>query len=158
MADKDLKRLGRLELVEIIYTLQVQNEEKDAEISKLKLQLEAKESAAPDSEKVLETAGKLSSVFEEATALTDRYLESVDALNGELEEKRAFEEKRNKLLLEGAKQKAFEIISTAQTEAQKIIDDAERKAAEKFEAFQKKALKLAKLQKELGAILEGKDS
>lgn len=157
MANKDLKKLGRLELVDIIYALQVQNEEKSAEIKKLKARLENAE-PAHSSVDVTETAEKLGQIMKETQAVTETYLKSVEKMNVELEKKREAAEKKNDMLIETAKKVALEIINEAESKALDIITAAEKDASEKYSLFRQKAAQLIKANNELNSILKGKNS
>ena len=155
MANKDLKKLSRLELVDIIYTLQLNNEEKDAEIKKLKTQLENNEPSVSGS--VAETALSLGKIMEDTKAVVEGYLQSVKSVNAELEEMREETQKKNNMLLETARNMAFEIISEARTKAGEIVSNAEKDAEEKYNSFKDKAIRLVKANSELKDILKGKE-
>lgn len=154
MASKDLKKLSRLELVDIIYTLQLNNEEKDAEIKKLKTQLENNELAF--SGNVAETALSLGQIMKETMAVAEEYLQSVKNVNIELETMREETQKKNDMLLETARNMAFEIINEAKNKAGEIVSFAEKDAEEKYNSFKDKALRLVKANSELNDILKGK--
>lgn len=155
MANKDLKKLSRLELVDIIYTLQLNNEEKDAEIKKLKTQLE---NARLDfSDPVAETALSFDQIMKDTMAVTEEYLHSVKNINTELEEMREEAQKKNDLLLKTARDIAFETIRKAKIKANEIVNNAEKDAEEKYNAFENKVLRLVKARRELNDILKGKD-
>ena len=72
MAERELRRMNRMELIEIIYALKQHEEELERQNAKRTLRLEQVGSIA-------EAALSLNRVFEAAQAAADQYLESVKA-------------------------------------------------------------------------------
>lgn len=89
MTDRELRRLGRAELVDIIYELQSRNQQCEAEIEKLQKALDDKILKIASAGSIAEAALKLSGIFEAAQAAADQYLVSLEARMGRDEEKRA---------------------------------------------------------------------
>lgn len=89
MTDGELRRLGRAELVDIIYELQSRNQQCEAEIEKLQKALDDKILKIASAGSIAEAALKLSGIFEAAQAAADQYLASLEARMGRDEEKRA---------------------------------------------------------------------
>ena len=89
MTDRELRRLGRAELVDIIYELQSRNQQCEAEIEKLQKALDDKILKIASAGSIAEAALKLSGIFEAAPAAADQYLASLEARMGRDEEKRA---------------------------------------------------------------------
>ena len=89
MTDRELRRLGRAELVDIIYELQSRNQQCEAEIEKLQKALDDKILKIASAGSIAEAALKLSGIFEAAQAAADQYLASLEARRGREEEKRA---------------------------------------------------------------------
>ena len=89
MTDRELRRLGRAELVDIIYELQSRNQQCEAEIEKLQKALDDKILKIASAGSIAEAALKLSGIFEAVQAAADQYLASLEARMGRDEEKRA---------------------------------------------------------------------
>ena len=89
MTDRELRRLGRAELVDIIYELQSRNQQCEAEIEKLQKALDDKILKIASAGSIAEAALKLSGIFEAAQAAADQYLAYLEARMGRDEEKRA---------------------------------------------------------------------
>lgn len=87
MTDRELRRLGRAELVDIIYELQSRNQQCEAEIEKLQKALDDKILKIASAGSIAEAALKLSGIFEAAQAAADQYLASLEAQMGRDEEK-----------------------------------------------------------------------
>ena len=114
MTDKEFKRLKRADLLEIIYRLQ-ENEEKYREaITRMRKQLEQKQTKIENAGSIAEAAISLSSVFEAAQDAADRYLTDIRRLHTEA----AME-------LENAKKEADRILTEARREAAKIMTGEE---------------------------------
>ncbi len=106
MAEKDLRKMNRSELVEIIYALQQEEAEIKKENEGLKAQLEEKNISVENTGSIAEAALKLNGVFEAAQAAADQYLESI-------KEQEAT-----------ASQKADAIIKEAEEKATQMMEDA----------------------------------
>lgn len=117
MTDKELKRLGRAELIEIIFEQQKRCEEYTAIIDKLKKEQEKKDLCISESGSIAEAAIRLNGVFEAAQAAADQYLSSVRAASQSAEAK-----------LAEAENQCAEMLKSARLQADKIIADAEKKA------------------------------
>ncbi len=124
MTDKDLKRLSRLELVDIIYELQKQNAEKDRQIDLLNARLDSQNAANKGLEPLLAAAEKLETVYAAAQNAADRFVESNALLSAEMEKQREVTNEKCEMLVSISKQKSVELISNAQRQAAKLISEA----------------------------------
>lgn len=114
MTDKEFKRLKRADLLEIIYRLQ-ENEEKYREaITRMKKQLEEKQTRIENAGSIAEAAISLSGVFAAAQDAADRYLKDIDRLR-----------KEAAMELENAKKEAARIRAEARREAAHIMTGEE---------------------------------
>lgn len=114
MTDKEFKRLKRADLLEIIYRLQ-ENEEKYREIiTRMRKQLEDKQTKIENAGSIAEAAVSLSGVFEAAQEAADRYLQDIQRLH-----------KEAAMELENAKKEADRIRAEARREAAEIMTGEE---------------------------------
>lgn len=143
MTDKELRKLSRTELVEIIYELQKQNESGAEEIKQLRMQLEDRTVAAESAGSIAEAALKLNGVFEAAQKAADQYVASVCASYGEIEQRTV-----------EANRECEQIISRAHEEAERIIGDANRQAEKKWVQFNEKVESLLSARAELREMLK----
>lgn len=157
MTDKDLKKLNRLELIDIIYELQRRLVDSENEAEELKARLKEKELRISSSGSIAEAAMTLNGVFESAQAAADQYLQSVYSANSDIQEKIAAAEKYKTDLIEAAKLKAIELLTAAERKAQSIVLEAEKEAALKQKDFENKALEFLSLHDELKTLLKGID-
>ncbi len=157
MTDKEFKRLSRRELIDIIYELQKQNSEKDAQIEKIQTELDDRTLKISNAGSIAEAALGLNKVFEMAQAAADQYLESIrkaeEANAAKQEELKQQQEK----LLEEAKKQAEETVTSSKEQAQKILDEAEKQVAEKWSEFERRADDLIQAHKELQNLMGGND-
>ena len=77
MAERELRRMNRMELIEIIYALKQHEEELEQQNAKLRRQLADRTLRLVGS--IAEAALSMNRVFEAAQAAADQYLESVKA-------------------------------------------------------------------------------
>ena len=83
MTDKELQHLSRVELIEIIYELQKQNEAAAAQVKRLEKALADREIHISNAGSIAEAAMGLNGVFEAAQAAADQYLLSLQAAAAE---------------------------------------------------------------------------
>ena len=151
MAEHELRRLSRAELIEIIYELQKQNEQNTAQIAALQARLDDRTLRIAESGSLAEAAVRVNGVLEAAQAAADQYLASLRAANADTGEKMAAaEQQRDEILLQ-ANQRADELIRKAEQEAQRIVDDANARAAA-WDSFEQKAQELIRLHSELRTL------
>lgn len=155
MTDKELKRLSRRELVDIIYELQKKDAERENEIEQLQAALAKKELAVSEAGSIAEAALKVNGVFEAAQAAANQYLLSIRAANADVTEKIETARKQSDELLRQANQRADNIISEAEAKANAIISNANQDAAKSWTQFQQKADELLRTRSELNALVRG---
>lgn len=154
MTDKELRHLSRAELVDIIYELQKQNDEKDAQMQKMQAALDERVLGMSKAGSIAEAAISVNGVFEAAQAAADQYLASIRAAEASNAAKQAEAEQQQKKILEEANRKAGETILLAKGQAQQIVEEAETQAAAKWVAFETKANALIQANAELQALLQ----
>ncbi len=127
MTGKELKRMGRKELVELIFQMKQRELELENQLEKAQAQLEDRRVFIANSGSIAEAALGVGGVFEAAQAAADCYLESLKAVNGDVE-----------AILEQAREQAREIVAGAELEAVAKIQKADQAIHEKWQAFREK--------------------
>ena len=117
MTDKEFKRLNRSQLIDIIYQLQVREEELVAANEKLSEELADKRILIKKAGNIAEASLEIHKVFQAVQEAAEHYREEMQI--------RAFDE--HQLILKRANDKAAEIIEKAQQEAARIIEQAQMK-------------------------------
>ncbi len=153
MTDKELKRLGRVELIDIIYELQKQNDEKDAQIEKMQTVIDERTLRIAKAGSIAKAAISVNGVFEAAQAAADQYLESIREAEASQALKQEEAERQQQKILEEANRQAEETVLLAKGQAQSIVEKAEAQAAEKWAAFERRANELIQAHEELQALL-----
>ncbi len=143
MEDKELKRLSRSELIEIIYELQKQKKEKEDLCADLQNKLEKKELIIANAGSISEAAIQINGVLEAAQAAADQYVLSVKAANSKVEQ----------TILE-AKNEHDNIIRDAKTKAKKMEEDSWQKVSSLWIDFQKKISETIQTRKEFSGNTE----
>lgn len=124
MTDKELRRLSRAELIEILYALQKQNEQLTEQNRQLAGQLEDRRLRMREAGSIAEAALQLNGVFEAAQAAADQYrLCAQEALSAA--EQRLAEAERD----------ADAIVQQAEARAQRLIADANARLDSSWSQF-----------------------
>jgi hypothetical protein len=106
MTDKEFKRLGRAQLIEVIYQLQLQIEKLDEEKQALENELNDKRIRLSEVGNIAEAALAINDCFRDAQNAAEQYLNEIKAIREEAEAQR-------KKTLEQAREEALKIISEA---------------------------------------------
>ena len=116
MTDKEFKRLSRSELIDIIYQLQLKQEELTADNEKLSEELADKRLRVSKAGNIAEAALEIHNVMQAAQAAAEHYSE----------EMRIRADQECQRLLKEAQEKAAEIIEKAQQEADAMVAKAKK--------------------------------
>lgn len=149
----ELKRLSRVELLEIIYELQKQHEETTIQMEQMQAELDTRKRNIRKSESIAEAAICINGVMEAAQAAADQYLVSVKAATVGLESQLDAVEKRRQTILQEAEEQTAETIRVAQREAKKIVAEAEYIAEEKLAYVEKQAKELLAAHDDLRSLM-----
>ncbi len=135
MTDRELRHLSRAELVDIIYELQLQSDEKDRQMQKLRSALEDRTLRISKAGSIAEAAISINGVFEVAQAAANQYLASVKTGTAYVERMLAEAEEKRREILSDAEQRAADIVRNAEQQAASLRAGAEGQYAEKSPAF-----------------------
>ena len=108
MTDKDIKKLSRAELLQMLIEQVRENEALREELAELNGRLEEKSLTIDNAESLADASLKLSGVFEAADAAASQYIENI----------------------RDAEAKASEIIANARMQADEIVSSAQAESAE----------------------------
>ena len=145
MTDKDLRRLSRAELLDILYEQRKRYEDSLAENQALRQQLE-------DRTLRIASAG----VFEAAQAAADQYLASVKAATAEMVQKTDEAQRQRETIIQDAKQQADKIVQDAQAQADRILAEAGAQVDARWAEFQKNADALIHAHDELRSLIQNR--
>lgn len=123
MTDKELRRLGRGELIEIIYELKKREETLEAEKEAMRQKLADRQIRMDSTGSIAEAALALNDVFTAAQNAADDYLHSVRAGCADAET-------MSRHILEDANRQAAEIVAKAQQQADGINAAAQQQLAQ----------------------------
>lgn len=143
MTDKELRKLSRAELIDIIYELQKQNSAAEAENARLRAELDDRTLRLANAGSIAEAALELNGVFTAAQAAADNYLNSLRSANAETEKK-----------ILTAKRSSEKIIADAEARAQQIIDGANRQAQQKWDEVNIKIDSVLKTRDDLRELMK----
>jgi cell division septum initiation protein DivIVA len=147
MTDKELRKLRRDDLLQILINQQKQIDELNAQLEQDKQALASRDLAIRESGSLAEAALKMNGVFEAAQTAADDYLQQMRKRADELvaeAEARAAE----------MRQQAENVLNNARTEAERILGDARRNA----DAFARQAQAASEPQHQDGGEAAGDDA
>ena len=124
MTGKQLKKLKRNELLEILV---IQSEKIDAqkeEMETLRELAESKDINIQNAGSIAEASIKLNSVFENAQNAADQYLENIHRIEEERQDVLKEAQEEAELIIKKAQEKADEIISKAQERVDNEVKEA----------------------------------
>lgn len=134
MPDRELRRMSRTELVEIIFALKQSEDQLKAENDALKAQLADRQIRIENAGSIAQAALELNRVFEAAQAAADEYLASVrtsspkpDAISDALREQARAEARQ---ILAQAKADADALKAQTQQECRAMAEECERRRSQ----------------------------
>lgn len=134
MPDRELRRMSRTELVEIIFALKQSEDQLKAENDALKAQLADRQIHIENAGSIAQAALELNRVFEAAQAAADEYLASVrtsspkpDAISDALREQARTEARQ---ILAQAKADADALKAQTQQECRAMAEESERRRSQ----------------------------
>lgn len=104
MTDKDLKRLRRDELLEILIAQSKKMDQMQAELDAARAALDSREILLREAGSIAEAALRINGVFEAAEAAAQQYLENIRRMSGPLPEEEGAEEPESGPDAEGGQQ------------------------------------------------------
>ena len=155
MTDKDLRRLSRAELLDILYEQRKRYEDSLAENQALRQQLDRTLRIA-SAGSIAEAAIQVNGVFEAAQAAADQYLASVKAATAEMVQKTDEAQRQRETIIQDAKQQAGQIVQDAQAQADRILAEAGAQVDARWAEFQKNADALIHAHDELRSLIQNR--
>ena len=134
MISKELKKLGRRELVDIIYQLKVNEQQLQEKIAALEESLQEKRIRISVAGSIAEAAMDMTNIFTTAQMTADLYLREVASLKEDTEKECA------------------KMIEDAKDTATKMLMDSEKQCAELESRYEADYKKLQNLQAEIEAL------
>ena len=124
MTEKELKKLNRAELLEMLIAQSKKLSRIEEELAEAKNELKRREIAVSSSGTLAEAALKLNGIFEDADKAAEQYLESLRVQQEEAD-----------ALIADAQKKADGIISAAEQQKQTILAQADKEAKRRIADF-----------------------
>lgn len=146
MAERELRKLGRGELVEIIYALKQENQALTDRCRELEEKLAAQEMTISEAGSIAEATVGLSQIFQQAQAAADSYLDKIHQMNAGTEEKA-------RAVLSRAEAEAAETRRKAEAECKALREQTDKEVAEKRRDLERKAKAVLDSHAELRALV-----
>ena len=162
MTDKELQKLKRAELLEIMLNLQSENDRLKSENEKLKLAVNERSITLQDAGNIAEAALQLNGVFKAAQEAADVYIENIRKLNEQKEKmcneaiKNAENEAGEIIAKAEMQEKALEeynrTINEAKNEQSRMINDTNARCLSKIKEIQDKCNAISTLDNQIAAF------
>ena len=137
MTDKELRRLSRMELIDIIFELQQRYEESLAESQRLKEALDERVLHMEQAGSLAEAALRINGVFEAAQAAADQYVQSLKASNEEIEKTLSDARAEGGRIIQAAQDRARQLEASDEQEKPDGLPEEPERAQEELEITQK---------------------
>jgi len=147
MVDRDLRKLGRGELVEILYALKQENQALTDRCRELEEKLAAQEMTISEAGSIAEATVGLSGIFQQAQAAEDSYLDKIHRMNAGTEEKA-------QAILSQAEAEAAEIRRNAEAECRTLRERTNKDIVEKRRELERRAKAVLDAHDELRALVK----
>ena len=146
MTDKELRKLSRSELLEMLVEQSRENDKLRAQIEQLQQQLSDRQLRIDQAGSIAEASLQINQVFEAAQQAAEQYLENIRALSGRQEEVcRKLEEegtRKARVLLAETKRKCEAMETETTNKCAALTKEAEEKANQTWQAAQRKIQQL----------------
>ena len=137
MTDKEFKRLGRAQLIDIIYQLQLQNEELTQRNQQLEKALEDKRLRIDNAGSLAAAALEINGFFSNAQVAAEQYLNEIKTLRETTEAEQQVLHSQAQAEVSEAQAEANRLVSEAQSEADRLLLEAQEKATSILDAATK---------------------
>lgn len=158
MADKELKKLNRRELLEMMLALSKENDQLREQLAKAQGQLSERQLRIEKAGNIAEASLQLNQVFKSAQQAADQYLENIRLLNFKQKEICQFREeeslRQSHALLTETKRKSKEMEQKTQEKCERMIHDAEKQAQQILDETYKKIEMIIKNDPDLKKLLD----
>ena len=150
MTEKELKKLSRIDLLEMLLEQSKEVERLNAELKEAQKKLEDRSIQLDEAGSIAEAALRLNGIFDIAQIAADQYLDNLQTLSGrtdeicdrkrekceqEIREKRGAAERECEELKQKAEQFYQEKVKEAELKSDQMIKDAETKTEEKWKTL-----------------------
>ena len=136
MTGKELRKLGRPQLLELLVAQAKEMEELKGQLAEAEAKLEKRAIAIDEAGSIAEASLALSGIFEAAEVAAAQYMENIKELSGRQEkicaQKKAENEKEAEEILEKARRGADLILNSAREECRRLEEDT-RKQCQRLE-------------------------
>lgn len=132
MTEKELKKLSRIDLLEMLLEQSKEVERLNTELEEAQKKLEDRSIQLDEAGSIAEAALRLNGIFDIAQIAANQYLDNLQTLSGRTDEicERKMEKCEQEIQekLKTAEEKAEQLISEAEEKAERLVSEAEEKS------------------------------
>ncbi len=154
MTEKELRHLGRRELIEIIAAMKKAEMELQQQLEQAEKQLADRTVKIENIGSIAEAALSLNGVFEAAQSAADSYLESLRVANKDAEMRIAKVEEEETRILQEAEASAALLRQNAEKQCADRLAQTDAEIEQKWAAFQSSVVKVLQSHSELSGYLQ----
>ena len=158
MTEKELRRLSRADLLEMLVDQSVELETVKKKLAAAEEALASRVIEINSAGSIAEAAIQVNGVFEAAQAAADQYLASVKAATAEMVQKTDEAQRQRETIMQDAKQQAGQIVQDAQAQADRILAEAGAQVDARWAEFQKNADALIHAHDELRSLIQNRQA
>ena len=137
MTDKEFRRLGKAQLLDIIYQLQLQVDELTEKNKRLELALEDRRLRIDNAGSLAAAALEINDFFSNAQVAAEQYLNEIKALRETTEVEQQQLHSQAEAEFSEAQEKANRLVTEAQTEAARLLFEAQERATSILDSAKK---------------------
>ncbi len=135
MKEKDLRHMGRRDLIELIAAMKKRELELDARVKELEARLEDRNIKITNAGSLAEAALSVNGVFEAAEAAADAYLRSIKEANETIEARVAHTVKECRRVREEAERDAEKLLKDTEAQCVAMKAHAEAEIGKKWDEY-----------------------
>ena len=154
MTDRELRKLSRKELLELLLAQVKENEALKAQLDNAAAELNSREIAIDKAGSIAEASLLLNGVFEAAQAAGAQYLENIQRLSGDQDRVCAQKQARADAILQDAENRARTMLGEAKRKSDEMVAIARQDAQTYWEDTQKRLKQYCESRSELRELLE----
>lgn len=161
MVEKELKRLKKLDLLELLIAQSRENEQLKAQLEEAKAQLSRRQLELEQAGSIAEAALQVNGIFQAAQDAADQYLENIRHRSEQQDEicarrEQESQEQADRLLAE-TKAKCKAMKHEVKERCQQLIEDAAQKVKECWADLSDQTAHMLDARKELQALLDSRE-
>lgn len=158
MNERDLRKLSRVELLEMLLDLSKENDSLTAEMEKLRREQADRKIALQEAGSIAEAAVALSKVFQAAQEAADLYLDNIRDLDPEAAEEVETYQTKAQRMLEETEHRCQQMVADTQAKCDAMLADTQREVDKRWQRVLEQIDALHLSPEDLEQVLRGEET